>query len=103
MKLQAMIYSINPDVRSAAKRLMKSEDFVSLKEFEDGYEAFIGSGDSILLPEVVLEDESVTEYTCQCRSDYKICVHVAAMLLGIKKMLQAGCDDYHEAIADKVK
>ena len=98
MKLQAMIDSIDPDVRSMAERLMKSEDFFSLKEFEGGYEAFIKVEGGILLPGVVLEDGAVVEYECQCQSECNICVHVAAMLLGIQKMLQAGCNDYHEAI-----
>ena len=98
MKLQEMIDSIHPDVRSMAERLMKSEDFLSLKEFEGGYEAFIKVEGGILLPGVVLEDGSIIESECQCQSGYKICIHVAAMLLGIKKMLQAGCNDYHEAI-----
>ena len=98
MKLQAMIDSISPDVRDLAIRLMKSEDFFSLKEFEGGYEAFIKVEGGILLPGVVLDDESVIESECQCQSGYKICIHVAAMLLGIKRMLQAGCCDYHEAI-----
>jgi len=102
MKLQDMIKSIDPALRADAEALLKSDDFFSLKDFEDGYEAFISIEDDILLPEIVLdEDQFIQEYSCSCGCSTvnDICVHIAAILLGIEQMLAAGCDDYHEAVA----
>ena len=99
MKLQKKIASISPALRKKAELLLKSENFASLKNFGDGFEAFIGVEGGILLPEVILdEDGNVLGYECQCGGSRRICVHVAAVLLGIEKMLPTGCDDYHEAI-----
>ena len=101
MKLQEMTASIKPAFRRIAEKLLNSEDFESLKDFGDGFEAFIGVEGGVLLPEVVLNpDGEVLKFECQCRGsrNHKICVHIEAVLLGIEKMLQAGCDDYHEAV-----
>lgn len=100
MKLQDMINSIAPAVRADAETLLKSEAFMSLKDFGDGYEAFISVEGGFLLPEVVLDrDQAVQTHSCQCPARNDICVHLAAALLGIEQMLSAGCHDYHEAAA----
>lgn len=101
MHLKEIIATIDTDTRAEAEVLMKNERFMSLKDFGDGYEAFIAVTNGALLPQVVLGDDcSVTEYECQCckRRGKDICVHVAAVLLGVEKMLEAGCYDYHEAV-----
>jgi hypothetical protein len=74
-------------------------------DFGDGYEAFIATGEKIILPQVVLApDDSVLEHECQCgfynrkRKNKDYCVHVAAMFLGIEKMTEAECSDYHDAV-----
>jgi len=101
MYLHELVASIKPDTRIKAEKLLKSENFTSLKDFGDGYESMITTEYGILLPQVVLTDDyAVSEYECQCRKGKRndFCIHVAAMLLGIETMLQADCDDYHTAV-----
>ena len=101
MYLKEIIASIDADTRKKAEKLMKSESFMSLQDFDDGYEAFIASTDGFLLPQIVFaHDYTILEYECQCRkrNGEDFCIHLAAMLLGIEKMLEAGCFDYHEAV-----
>jgi uncharacterized Zn finger protein len=99
MKLQEMIAAINFDIRKKAEELMEAENFHSLKDFGDGYEALIFTGGKLLLTEVVLgKKQNVLEYDCQCTDNIDICVHVAAVLIGVEKMIQTKCDDYHEAV-----
>ena len=87
MTLQEMTARIPPPLRAEAEALLVSKAFVSLKDFGDGYEAFIVIQDSVLLPEVVLDSgQAVLDYGCQCGGT-DLCVHVAAMLLGIGAML----------------
>lgn len=84
MKIQEMIAGIDPAVRADAEELLKSESFYSVDETEDGYEALIFTGGSLLLTNIVLaHDGTVMEYECQCSgySAGEICVHIAAMLL----------------------
>ena len=100
MKLQKMIAAIHPALLEKAELLLMSEEFINLEDFDDGYEAFIATEDGFLLPVVTLEQNGeVLEYDCSCKGGSGICVHVAAMLLGIEKMRQTGCFNYHEAIA----
>ena len=102
MKLAEEILFIDPKVQKKAELLLKSETFDSLKNFGDGgYEAFIEVKGGILLPEVTMDEEGdVLEYECQCKGSHRrmICVHIAAVMLGMVKVLQAECDDYHEAV-----
>ena len=101
MYLKEIIASINTDTREKAETLLKTEGFMSLQDFEGGYEAFIATQNGFLLPQIVFaHDYSIIEYECQCRNRNKkdFCVHLTAMLLGIEKMLEAGCFDYHEAV-----
>ena len=103
MKLQEMIVSISSYVRKKAKLLLKSEEFESLKDFGDGFEAFFAVDGGILLPQVILNEEGeVLDYECQCggSQNRRICVHIAAVMLGAEKMLLTGCDDYHEAVRE---
>jgi hypothetical protein len=100
MRLQDGITTISSFVRKKAKSLLKSEAFESLKDFGDGFEAFIVVEGGFLLPQIILDDGDVVDYECQCRGsrNRRICLHIAAVMLGVEKMLQAGCDDYHEAV-----
>jgi len=103
MKLNEMIVGIKPYVLEDARNLLKSDRFHSLKQMDDGdsYEALIYFESGLLLPEVVLDSEqNILEKECQCTKigAFEICVHLAATLLGIEKMLLAGRDDYHEAV-----
>ena len=102
MKLQDLIAEIEPEFRNDAVELMKTDDFYSLKQFDDGngYEAFILSGGKFILTNVELDKkQNVLEYECQCAdSKYNTCVHLAATLIGIEIMLKAKHFDYHEAL-----
>ena len=94
MTLHEMTARIPPPLRAEAEALLASETFVSLKDFTDGYEAFIVTQDGVLLLEVVLDSHhTVLEYGCQCRRGIGLCVHAAATLLGIEAMLSAGDPD----------
>jgi len=101
MKLQEYINFINPAVFKQAKTFIRSEDFMSLKGFGlgDYYEASINYEDNAITSEVVIdENDEVQKYSCDCRGNNTLCIHIAAMLLGIEKMRQTGCSDYHEAV-----
>jgi len=43
MYLKEIIASINTDTREKAETLLKTEGFMSLQDFEGGYEAFIAT------------------------------------------------------------
>jgi len=99
MKLQEHINCINPAILNEAKIYMQSEEFVSLKSLGYYYEGFMIYENKILFPEVVVSNKNeIQKYSCDCRSKNAVCVHIAAMFLGIEIMIQAGCADYHEAV-----
>jgi len=99
MKLQEYINHVNPEIFKEAKTYIKSKDFMSLKDFGEYYEAFVVYEDNVLFPEVILDqNHEVQKYSCNCRNKNTLCVHIAAMFLGIEKMLQNHCFDYHEAV-----
>jgi len=94
-----MIASMSPKMRKKAEALLKSEDFYSLVCSDGIYEAEIISDNGCFLPQVMLdEDDCVWDYECKCVKGMGICVHLAAVLLGIEKMIQVDCNDYHEAV-----
>jgi hypothetical protein len=99
MKVQEYISHINPAIFKEARSLIKSKDFMSLKDFGDCYEGFTAYEGGVLFPEVKADkDGEVQKYSCSCRDNNTLCVHIAAMMLGMEKMKQAGCADYHEAV-----
>jgi hypothetical protein len=105
MKLKEIISSMKAETRAEAEEFMKSEEFTSMRDFGDGYEALIFIEEKLLLPQVVLApDDTVLEHECQCgfynrkRKNKDYCVHVAAIFLGIEKMKEADCYDYHDAV-----
>jgi hypothetical protein len=100
MYLEKIIASIDGDTRRKAEKFLKSKSFVSLKYFRDGYEAIIINKNKLLLPQIVFtRSYKISEYECQCRQwdSENFCVHLAAMILGIEKMLETGCGNYHTA------
>jgi len=105
MTLEKTIATMRPALRENAEDLLGSEDLLSLTGVENNYEAEFfysdddagGHDEDTFITEVYLEDNNdVWQYWCQCGNTRGICVHVAAVLLGIVKMKQAGCEDYHD-------
>jgi hypothetical protein len=105
MQLKELIESIKPAIRTEAEELLHSKNFTNLRDLSDGYEALIWDEERILLPEVIFSHNyAIIESACQCKksSKHEFCVHVTAMFLGIEKMIEADCDNYHEAV-EKLK
>jgi len=99
MKLQEYINFVNPAIFKEARAFIKSEDFVSLKNLGDHYEGAVIYEDGLIFAEVVIDkNDEIQKYSCNCRNSNTLCIHIAAIMLGIEKMLKAGCSDYHEAL-----
>ena len=99
MKLSKMIESIDPIIRIDAEELLKAKNFYSLLKTGKEYEALIFFEDGPLLPLVVMDrKQRILGYECQCDEGgyYDICVHMAATLLGIERMVRGGCLNHYE-------
>ena len=99
MKLQDYIKAVSPAILSEAEKFIQSGDFISLKSSDCCYEGIAAYENGVIFPEAVIdENREIKKYWCDCGKNNTVCVHIAAVFLGIEKMLQAGCSDYHEAV-----
>jgi len=99
MKLQEYINSVDSAVLRKAKAFLQTGNFISLRSRGFYYEgSAVYNKNTVFFEAVIDENNEIQKYSCDCRNNSVVCIHITAMFLGIEKMTEAECSDYHEAV-----